>query len=204
MVTSHYVTNLKAALLNGHQVLHYWLSATEELGVPIWGRSYWRVTLFGDNKRNFGTHGSHSFFSLSLGLLQRKRLLHHSPNRATHCVGLIDTRYSTVDRTQGAIIFWLCSMPYDSWCNIILMEPVKNKIVWNRETQINNQKVENMFLYLEEDKLHPTNFGTLLTILISDQYHQRDTFGPLILLYQRHSNFCNNRNWNREKFHQYC
>jgi hypothetical protein len=22
-------------------------------------------------------------------------------------------RYSTVDRTQGAIIFWLCSMPYD-------------------------------------------------------------------------------------------
>ncbi len=113
-------------------------------------------------------------------------------------------RYSTVDRTQGAIIFWLCSMPYDSWCNIILMEPVKNKIVWNREIQINNQKVENMFLYLEEDKLHSTNFGTLLTILISDQYHQRDTFGPLILLYQRHSNFCNNRNWNREKFHQYC
>jgi hypothetical protein len=33
MVTSHYVTNLKAALLNGHQVLHYWLSATEELVV---------------------------------------------------------------------------------------------------------------------------------------------------------------------------
>jgi hypothetical protein len=146
MVTSHYVTNLKAALLNGHQVLHYWLSATEELGVLIWGRSYWRVTLFGDNKRNFGTHGFH-------------RGVHFSRSRWGCCRGSVFyiiftqqdntlcglNRYSTVDRTQGAIIFWLCSMPYDYILDATLFWWNLSKIK-SGETQINNPKVENMFL----------------------------------------------------------